>query len=114
MNGRDLREQRALTDLVNEMARARGLHANMVSAHQAIAVIREEYLEAEREVFTKYINHGAVRRELLHTAGVCLRAIVDLRLDSTAEVHDFQEPFGDVISSMVGILQHPESGSNHE
>jgi hypothetical protein len=34
-------------DLVDEMARARELHGDIVSPHEAIAVIREEYLEAE-------------------------------------------------------------------
>ena len=34
-----------------ELDRATGLHGPMASPHEALAVIREEYLELEREIF---------------------------------------------------------------
>lgn len=75
------RQQSVLTELATEMERARQLHGDIVSPHEGIAVIREEYLEAEREVFRKHIDQDMLRKELIHTANVCLRMIVDLRLD---------------------------------
>ncbi len=75
------REQSVFTDLVNEMDRARRLHRDMTSPHEAIAVIREEYLEAEREVFQKHVDRAKLRKELIQTANVCLRAVIDLRLE---------------------------------
>lgn len=63
-----------------ELLRARSQHAPIVSAHEALAVIREEYLEVEREVFARTIDRAALRKELLQLAAMCVRTVEDLNL----------------------------------
>lgn len=63
-----------------ELDHARAKHGPIHSVHEAIAVIREEYLEAEREAFKQNVRKLALRAELLHLATMCIRAIEDLGL----------------------------------
>lgn len=66
----------AVTAVLNEMARAQAAFPAMRSAHEAVAIIREEYLEFEREVF-----HGddfGARAEAIQLAAMVLRFLVDL------------------------------------
>lgn len=76
----------ALIDVNTELARARGAHKGLSTPHEAIAVIREEYLEAEREVFAKECDRRALRKELVQLAAMCLRAIEDLGLSEGEEM----------------------------
>lgn len=70
-----------LLDCVAEMRRARSKHKPLRSPHEAIAVIREEYLEAEREVYMRVVDRSALREELIQLAAVTLRAVEDLGLN---------------------------------
>lgn len=68
-------------DLVaGELAKAEAKHAPIHSAHEAIAVIREEYLEAEKEVFAQHVDRAAFLKELIQLAAMCARAAKDLGL----------------------------------
>lgn len=70
----------ALTAVAFELVFARAKHSKPFnSKHEGIAIIREEYLEAENEVF-----HGRdkwkLRNELIQTAAMCVRMLEDLNL----------------------------------
>jgi hypothetical protein len=65
----------------DELSCARRYHRNIQTVHEAIAVIREEYLEAEREVFAKRCDRPALRKELVQLAAMCVRTIEDLGLE---------------------------------
>lgn len=67
-----------------ELQRARGGNDNMHSAHEAIAVIQEEYLELRQEVFKKESLRQSRRMydELLQLAAMACRMAVDLNLES--------------------------------
>jgi NTP pyrophosphatase (non-canonical NTP hydrolase) len=62
-------------ELVNELDRAANEcgHGPFVSLHQGIAVIREEYLELEREVFKKERDWQALRNELTHLGAMVIK-----------------------------------------
>lgn len=57
--------------LDKELSRGDDLHGDFTSFHQAIAVIREEYLEVEAEVFKKVVNYEALETELIQLAAMC-------------------------------------------
>jgi hypothetical protein len=62
--------------------KARSKHpGEIVSPHEGIAVIREEYLEAEAEVFASRLDRAALYLELTQLAAMCVRVIEDLGLD---------------------------------
>lgn len=73
-------DEETLRDIGAELAKARLKHRGINSLHEGVAVIREEYLEAEREVFTQHFDRGAIYKELTHLAAMCVRMIVDLDL----------------------------------
>lgn len=74
-----------LGDVHAEFVRAASKHAPMNSHHEAYAVIREEF---EVEYFQQEVCRGGsesgprredgLRRELVHTAAMCVRALHDL------------------------------------
>lgn len=71
-------------DIFVSLEKARAKHKNMNTAHEGYAVILEELDEVWDEV-KKLQYHGTddttqLRKELLHTAAMCVRAIVDLKL----------------------------------
>lgn len=72
----------AIQELLEKLERARMNHPPINNRHEAIAVIREEYLEAEMECFkdTYTWSKARVRAELEQIAAMCIRAIVDLEL----------------------------------
>lgn len=74
-----------LEEIEAEVARSRTVHGPIASAHEAIAVIREEYLEAERLVFAQTLWPLHLRRELVQLAAMCVRAAEDLRLREQVE-----------------------------
>jgi hypothetical protein len=64
-----------------ELNRARALHARpFASAHEAAAIVREEYEEFWDEVKRKERNTLEMLKELVHTAAMCQRAAEDLQL----------------------------------
>lgn len=70
-------------DIAEEVERARKLWPPMHSLHEAYAVILEEFKEVEAETFKRQNTRdaAAVRKELIHTAAMCMRAILDLGPD---------------------------------
>lgn len=66
--------------VAHELERARKAHAPLHSGHEALAVIREEYLEVEKEVFRRERDHDALRKELIQLAAMAVRALEDLDL----------------------------------
>lgn len=66
-----------------EVFRAMGMHSPLNSAHEAYSVILEELEEYKAEVFKKRSlrDRDAMRTELIQTAAMCIRAIVDLKFE---------------------------------
>ncbi len=67
-------------EVAREVERACGLWYAMNTPHEGIAVIREEYLELEREVFKKQTEYdmAKMRKEAIHVAAMAMRFILDL------------------------------------
>lgn len=84
-------EQQLMNEVVTELARARSLFKPIYSPHEALGVIREEYIEFETEVFAFNLAKGrdtrpAMRKELIQLATMALRTVLDaLEFDPTAE-----------------------------
>lgn len=71
----------SLNDVLNEVERAKGLFpTNFHNQHEAIAVIREEYLELEQEIFKnqKVYDIPAQKKEAIQLAAMCMRLICEL------------------------------------
>jgi len=72
---------RGLNAIEQELLRAKTLFPEIFhNQHEAIAVIREEYLELEKECFLnqKKYDLTAQRKEAVQLAAMCLRFIVEL------------------------------------
>ena len=71
-----------LAEIGVELRSAVQKHASLNSAHEAYAVIAEELDEFWEQVKLKreHRNHFEMRRELIQTAAMCARAIIDLGL----------------------------------
>lgn len=71
---------RALRDVGKELDRAIRKYPRFQSAHEGIAVLREEYLELETEVFKrpKKRRNGKMREEAIQTAAMALRFVMDV------------------------------------
>ena len=69
-----------LQEIGNEVVRAESLHAPLHSHHEAYAVIWEELEEYWREVRKRSERRdpAAMRKELIHTAAVCVRTLGDV------------------------------------
>lgn len=70
-----------LNEIRAEWRDASGKHAPIGAVHEAAAVIKEEYDEFWDEVRRKKHDKTALRLELKQVAAMCLRAVVDLRLE---------------------------------
>lgn len=73
-----------LAEVGREVEQAVAKHAPMNSAHEAYAVILEELDEVWDEVKKKREarSDDRLRRELVQTAAMAIRALVDLKLDA--------------------------------
>lgn len=72
---------KALLEVVQEVLRAKELSPSMfINQHEAIAVIREEYLELEQECFKnqKRYDLEAQRKEAKQLAAMAIRLMVEL------------------------------------
>lgn len=72
---------KALTQVEVEIVRAKQLFPSMfINQHEAIAVIREEYLELEQECFKNQRNYDleAQRKEAKQLAAMAIRLMVEL------------------------------------
>jgi hypothetical protein len=84
-------EQILMNEVSTELARARSLFKPIYSPHEALGIIREEYIEFEQEVFKFNLAKGrdtrpAMRTELVQLATMALRSVLDaLEFDPTAE-----------------------------
>lgn len=67
----------AFDDMRHELAHARVQHSPVNSLHEAIAVIREEYLELEAEVFKKRPEPAHVRAEARQLGAMVARLLED-------------------------------------
>jgi hypothetical protein len=72
--------ERLAMEIAKEVERARALWPAINTPHEGIAVIREEYLELEEEVFKKQTEYDrvAMRKEAVHVAAMGMRFILDL------------------------------------
>jgi hypothetical protein len=83
-------EQQLMKEVETELARARSLFKPIYSPHEALGIVREEYIEFEKEVFEFNLGKGrdtrpAMRKELIQLATMSLRTILDaLEFDPTA------------------------------
>lgn len=82
--------EQLLNEVMTELARARSLFQPIYSPHEAVGIIREEYLEWEAEMFKFNLARGRdtrpeMRKELIQLATMALRTILDaLQFDPTA------------------------------
>lgn len=72
------RNDRAMGLIRRELERAQSRFGPYHSPHEAIAVIREEYLELEREVFGNMGLSPNAQVEAVQIAAVAARYLVDL------------------------------------
>lgn len=73
-----------LDELAQSLDKARVKHNNMHNSHEAYAIIKEEFDEVWEEIrklqYDSTDNTAQLRKELLHTAAMCIRAIEDCKL----------------------------------
>jgi hypothetical protein len=71
---------RQLRDVAHELDRAIRKFKRFNSAHEGIAVLREEYLELEREVFkrAKKRKLAKMREEAMQCAAMAIRFMTDV------------------------------------
>jgi hypothetical protein len=68
-----------IIDMVSqELDKARLNFDPMTTYHEGIAVIREEYLELESEVFNREQDRDKMRKECIHLAAMAIRFLEDL------------------------------------
>ena len=67
-----------LSEIVDEVIAAKSKHEDFNSHHEAASVIREEFEEYWEEVRRKDFDIMAARKELIQTAAMCVRALVEL------------------------------------
>lgn len=73
--------QHAVLDVAAEIERAKKLFPSMfINQHEAIAVIREEYIELEQECFKNQRNYDlqAQRKEAKQLAAMAIRLMIEL------------------------------------
>lgn len=66
----------AITAVASELARAQDRFPAFASAHEGVAVIREEYIEFEKEVF--WGDGDAALVEAVQLAAMALRYIIEI------------------------------------
>lgn len=72
--------------IINEVVRAKGKHPrDFSSPHEAHSVIEEEFDEFWDEVKAQKHDHNGMRTELIQTAAMCVRALVELNLVHAAD-----------------------------
>ena len=80
-----------MQEVAVELERAQYLFKPIHSPHEALGIIREEYLEWEAEVYKFNLAKGrdtrpAMRKELIQLATMALRTVLDaLEFDPTVE-----------------------------
>ena len=72
-------------EVSDEVKRARSLFGTFHNPHEALGVIREEYIEFETEVFKFNLGKGRdtrpeMRKELIQLAAMAIRTIMDCEL----------------------------------
>ena len=83
--------EQLMNEVATELARARSLFKPIYSPHEGLGIVREEYIEFEKEVFEFNLAKGrdtrsAMRKELIQLATMALRTVLDaLEFDPTAE-----------------------------
>lgn len=71
-----------VVDLVRrELVKATGKHRQILTVHEGVGVVLEEYREFEAEVFRQQIDESALRKEALHVAAMGARFVLDLLVD---------------------------------
>jgi len=73
-------KDKARQKVVNESLRASSLYSPFKSYHEGIAIIREEYLELEKEVFRSYGEQDLIKiaNEATHLGAMAIRFLEDL------------------------------------
>lgn len=69
---------RYLQAIQAEYDRAVGLFPPIASLHEGIAIIREEYLELEANVFARRPFMSEISTEATQLAAMCLRLLTDI------------------------------------
>lgn len=62
-----------LSDVKDEVARARGMYPDFNSAHEGFAIILEEVDELKAEVWKRTHDKEAMLKECLHIAAMAMR-----------------------------------------
>lgn len=74
--------------LENELERAAGIHGGFASLHEGIAVLREEYLELEQEIFLKHPDTKRVKEEAVQVAAMAKKLWMKAQ-----EIEDLMESY---------------------
>jgi len=71
---------KAQKEIKKEYDRATQKFSSFKNGHEGIAIIREEYLELEREIFTKQSEYDIekIRKEAIQLGAMALRFLHDL------------------------------------
>lgn len=80
-NGYYKKLEASLNEVMNEVERAKELFpGNFHNQHEAIAVIREEYIELEQEIFKnqKVYDLLAQKKEAIQLAAMCMRLVCEI------------------------------------
>lgn len=71
-------EVRALTAIASELNSAIGTYPAFASAHEGHSILREEYLELEREVFRKKRSRQSLSEEAAQVGAMAARFLTDV------------------------------------
>ena len=74
--------------IAKEVERARSMFPSIHNMHEGLGVIREEYIEFEKEVFAFNLRKGRdtrakARTELIQLAAMAIRTIMDCELSES-------------------------------
>lgn len=75
--GKDYRICKASLDIMSEVRRAFDLHGPIVSTHEGLGVLLEEFEEFKDEVKKREFDQHKARKELIQVAAVAIRIICD-------------------------------------
>jgi len=59
--------------LIDEKMQSTIMHGKFKSLHEGIAIIREEYLELEKEIFKRIPDRTEVEKECIQLANCCFK-----------------------------------------
>lgn len=80
LDNKPYQDTKALNETACEIDRARKMHSSFASAHEGLAVIHEEFVELQMEVYKKRQNRDIdkMRLEAIQIAAMAIRFASDI------------------------------------